>query len=618
MAAAQRDRRSGRDSPIRNLAVLVAVVLVGCGAIFVTAAFADLTPEDDVDVVTPGDNGEVDLDVDDPLANVPGRTGGEAVFAAQGWPTCLNPILERCADEEWFHWTVGEHVLPKLMELDGAGNYVPSPLLVEAPTVANGGIVEEPFTITYRLDPEAHWEDGTPVTADDVAFTWRAHLQSPDGITRGYDLIETVEQPEPDLVMVRFSEPYASWPELFGGERDYVLKAAAFLSTDVGDALRDDIGFSGGPWLLEGWDEQAATLVPNPAYWDADRIPRLDRVSFVRREVRTTDPATLLAGDISVAFRPRVPDFERPEGDGEGDDVEFTVARAPSYEALWFNQVGPLADPAVREALTHALGRQVMLSEVIRPRFPELPLLQCVGWVPTVGPWCSEADYAQFSFDTARARRVLSSAGYASGPDGLFRDANGDRLRVRWTVDGNDEWARTIQAIGVFQAREAGIEIVPDNVDRATLLDERVPARDFEIALFGDVGHADPSVTDRLHCDAVPGPTDPGPDVVVGEPADGGSSNYIGWCNETASALMDESDRTVDPVKRFEIVREIGALAGADHVALPLVQRPALVVWDPDEIAGPIDAFVSSPYSAYWNMYAWGVAAAASSTPTEP
>ncbi len=60
------------------------------------------------------------------------------------------------------------------MELDTQNNYVASSLLTEAPGIDNGGLVTDDdgtFTLTYRLNPDAAWSDGTPITSTDVWFT---------------------------------------------------------------------------------------------------------------------------------------------------------------------------------------------------------------------------------------------------------------------------------------------------------------------------------------------------------------------------------------------------------------------------------------------------------------
>src|SRR5437870_3764919 len=96
------------------------------------------------------------------------HSGGQATFGAEQWPQCLNPLTS-CAYASWLYYTVLYYIQPLAMELDIHNNFVASPLLTEAPTTQNGGIKDNPFTITYHLNPKATWADGTPITAEDFA-----------------------------------------------------------------------------------------------------------------------------------------------------------------------------------------------------------------------------------------------------------------------------------------------------------------------------------------------------------------------------------------------------------------------------------------------------------------
>ena len=128
------------------------------------------------------------------------RPGGEIVLAVEQWPECLNPITS-CNNATWLSWSVLVHLLPRLMEFDVNHNIGASPVLMEAPTVDNGGAVlndDGTLTITYRLNPEARWSDGTPMTSTDVWFTWRAIIDTEGSLNpTGYDLITDVEPRRP-------------------------------------------------------------------------------------------------------------------------------------------------------------------------------------------------------------------------------------------------------------------------------------------------------------------------------------------------------------------------------------------------------------------------------------
>src|SRR5437879_5655193 len=145
------------------------------------------------------------------------KKGGSAVFGAEQWPQCLN-LITSCATSTWMQIVGPQPTVPKLVELDVKSSYAPSPLITEVPSLANGGLTQDPFTITYHLNPKAVWDDGTPITSADVEFTWKAILFT-TGTTSpvGYDKIGSIDTSDPQTVKLNFTEPYADWPDLFGG-----------------------------------------------------------------------------------------------------------------------------------------------------------------------------------------------------------------------------------------------------------------------------------------------------------------------------------------------------------------------------------------------------------------
>jgi peptide/nickel transport system substrate-binding protein len=108
--------------------------------------------------------------------------GGSIVVGAEQWPDCVNPITS-CSSATWYWYSVGELTMGYAMVLNLQGNFVASPLLVEAPSLDNGGITQSPFTITYKINPDAKWADGTDITSKDFDFTNRAILNTTGAYT---------------------------------------------------------------------------------------------------------------------------------------------------------------------------------------------------------------------------------------------------------------------------------------------------------------------------------------------------------------------------------------------------------------------------------------------------
>jgi ABC-type transport system substrate-binding protein len=523
-----------------------------------------------------------------------GPSGGDVVFAAEQWPDCLNPITS-CANASWLVWSVSAHVLPRLMELDVDGNYQASPVIEEAPSLDNGLITADPFTVTYHIRDDAVWSDGSPITSEDVRFTWRAILDTTGTLsTSGVDLITDVDTSDPKTAVLSFSEPYAPWADLFGGGTGFLLKADEFGGeTDLADEMLDSISWSGGPWLLESWGTEEAVLVRNDAYWDAERVPLLDQVTFVPREDTDTEIISLQTGEVAAIFPQPSPGVnERLDQDG----IEVVADGGVVFEGLWPNQRSPqspiLAELAVREALAYAIDRQEIFDTVMKPIYPNGEVLQCAGWVPTVGDWCGD-DFADITQDFDKAAQILTDAGWARNGDGVW-EKDGTPLVIEWnTVAGNSR-REDVQALVQEQVSDFGIRFEINNLDAAELFQNRLPTLDFGMGLYAQVASPDPSVTTLYDADQIP-------------TADNGFSgqNSIAWDNPTVTDLTRRADRALDPDERLDLIRQIGAEARADMAWIPLYQLPNLTAWRSDQLGGPIGEWTASTYGGFSNMYDW-------------
>ena len=71
--------------------------------------------------------------------------------------------------------------------------------------------------VTYKINPDAKWSDGEPITSRDFKYTWDQIVTQQDIYdTTGYNLIESVDDSDPATAVVTYKSPYASWKGLFG------------------------------------------------------------------------------------------------------------------------------------------------------------------------------------------------------------------------------------------------------------------------------------------------------------------------------------------------------------------------------------------------------------------
>ena len=342
----------------------------------------DTTDTDDANAGAGTDTTDTEGDATDAtIGDIP-FDGSQIVLAVEQWPECLNPVTA-CSNSIWLSWSVLNHLQPRLMEFDSDNTLRASPVLAAEPTVENGGAVindDDTLTVTYRLNPDARWSDGMPITSSDIWFTWRAVLDTEGtSSTTGYELIGDIDHDDPQTAIVTYSEPYAPWREMF----DRILPAHAFGGdTDISGHWNTSITISGGPWIQEAWNQDHHILVPNTEYWVPERSPLVDRVVMIPRESSDLALAALQAGEVMAAQPQPFPGFKGLLT----DDLTSVIAEGIFVEGLWLNQAAPdrrfEITKNLRQALAHSLDRELIVEVALGSIVDNPAVLQCAGLEP--------------------------------------------------------------------------------------------------------------------------------------------------------------------------------------------------------------------------------------------
>ena len=160
---------------------------------------------------------------------------------------------------------------------------------------------QNPFTVTYKIRPEASWTDNAPIAADDFWYLWRQMVSQPGVVDpAGYDLITGVQSIEGGkTAVVTFSQPYPAWRELFNN----ILPAHIVKDVPGGFAagLARALPVTGGQFRVENIDPQRdeILLARNDRYWSAPAKP--DQMLFRRGGATAALADSIRNGDTQVA-----------------------------------------------------------------------------------------------------------------------------------------------------------------------------------------------------------------------------------------------------------------------------------------------------------------------------
>jgi peptide/nickel transport system substrate-binding protein len=526
--------------------------------------------------------------------------GGSIVVGAEQWPDCVNPITS-CSSATWYWYSVGELTMGYAMVLNLQGNFVASPLLVEAPSLDNGGITQSPFTITYKINPDAKWADGTDITSKDFDFTNRAILNTTGAYTTtGYNEIDSIDTSDPKTAVIKFKQVFVDWPDLFGGVYQGLFEAHAFPKFEndpkpnLDKEMLDNIPFSGGPWVLKSWGKDQAVFTRNDNYYGKKAI--LDQVTIVPRTDQSTEIQSLLSGEVAAIY-PQPSDVSLLDQVSSNSAVKAEGTNGAYFESLWFNHdSAPLDDAKVREALMYAVDRQSIIDAIIKLNNPNAEVLNC-GFVsfPNIGPWCGQKPFEQFSYDPNKAKELLTADGYDCSATPCTK--GGKPLVVQYSTVSTNTRRTTTQELLQPKAKDAGFQFQIKNYDAGTLFGDIGPHGKFTMADYATGGSVDPSISGSFGCDVIP---------TSANQFAGGNWNH--WCNQQATDLMKQSDQELDQTKRLDLLNQVYALEAQDFLSLPLYVLPNVGAWRTDKIAGPIADYIPSNLGMFYNMNEWYLA----------
>src|SRR6476646_10753224 len=160
---------------------------------------------------------------------------------------------------------------------------------------------QNPFTVTYKIRPEASWTDNAPIAADDFWYLWRQMVGQPGVVDpAGYDLITGVQSIEGGkTAVVTFSQPYPAWRELFND----ILPAHIVKDVPGGFAagLARALPVTGGQFRVENIDPQRDEILiaRNDRYWGPPAKP--DEILFRRAGYPAALADSIRNGDTQVA-----------------------------------------------------------------------------------------------------------------------------------------------------------------------------------------------------------------------------------------------------------------------------------------------------------------------------
>ncbi len=268
-------------------------------------------------------------------------------------------------------------------------------------------LLEDQVTWEFKIREDAVFHDGTPVTAEDVAWSLTRVMtdESSSDYMNFSPLAEAVAVDDYTVHVVS-DDPYPIMLQLLCKGGAAVLPKAYIEENGEEAWLANPIG-SGPYQLTEYVKDDHVTLVPFADYY-GEQNPDWEEVIFRVVPESSTRVGELIAGNVDAVNMVIPTEWERVNGN-EGT----AVVNGPStrvYQLALKTDKGPTADLRVRQAIDLAIDDQTIVDTILQGA--GTPMLTRV---PSGVNGCNEDLVGKYNYDPERAKELLAEAGYPDG-----------------------------------------------------------------------------------------------------------------------------------------------------------------------------------------------------------
>ncbi len=497
-------------------------------------------------------------------------------------------------------------------------------LATDVPTLDNGEAVmvgdgaDQHLETTFHIRQDAKFSDGTPVTADDVIFSWKLSLNPAWPAQAGNDLeskYSNVVAKDPHTVtfmMMSQNQAHAAGntsqqgpvihPFYLYGLPDVWIYPSKRLgplvdfdpqnSPKVGNLQssvygREPVG--AGPYSLDSWDPGVQMVLHARADFFRGK-PAIDTI-IIRGF--NTDKETLLsqlqAGDVQTIGSETL-DVSDVDAINAISGVKAYIRAGTTVEHIDFNMTNPiLADPQVRQAINLAIDRQDLVNRVLAG----VPGLVASSWIPPISPLFNpNTPTAQYNPDQARA--ILDADGWTVGSDGIRVNSSGTRLSFKYQSTNNAIRKKTMPLVK-DQLAAVGIEANIDQMPAQTWFGKNGPLVQgtYDLGEYADVGTQDSGV------DVV---TKFGSKFIPTSANNFAGQNFMHYSNSGADQLINTEINSLVPSVRQGAMFPLQLLLASDPPMTLLYYRPNVTAAS-DRLTNWAPEYASNGYT--WNAWQW-------------
>ena len=458
------------------------------------------------------------------LTVTPSMAEGVLTIGRREDSTTFDPIATAQNVDFW----VFMNIFDQLVRVDRSGTQL-EPGLAESWTVSDDGL-----TYTFKMR-DAKFSDGTPITAEDAAYTLiRIRDDEVSFWSESYKIIATAVATDPTTLTITLTSASAPFLATLAMPATAIIQKAG-MEAMGSEAYGEDPVASGAFTVKEWIRGDRVILEKNPNFWQADRV-QLDGVEWISVPDDNTRMLKMQAGELDAAiFVPfsNIADLQK--------DPKLKVLLDPSTreDTLILNHMNPaLARKEVREAIDMAIDKQAIVDAIT------FGIGEVANSFIPKGALFYYADNLRRPHDPAKAKELLAAAGVSD-------------LNLNYVVNAGDLVDEQIAVLTQQQLAEAGIGVTIQKVD---------PSQTWEMLSTGEYDLMVNYWTNDI--------IDPDQKTTFVLGHDVNLNYYSRYENPVAKDLVAAARIELDPVKREAMYVELQKIAKADVNWIDLYYSP--------------------------------------------
>lgn len=485
----------------------------------------------------------------------PGDEGDWRIWGFHVEPRTLNPLSVE--GDIYTVWITQRSIFESLLEYDFETLEL-KPLLAESYDVSDDGL-----EITFTLRDDIYFSDGVPLTTDDVIFTYESIINPEvDAANLANLFIDVKEVVKVSDRVVKFVmkqvyfkslENVSLWDLGVLPKHIYQFEDAMELNNRVSDPV------GSGPYVFESWQVgKEIVLRRNENYWGVK--PKLKKIvyRFISNDIARIQALRSHEIDMIRATEEQFADLTAEEGfQDEFNCFAYWIPQVPFYYMCWNQDTPFFADRRVRLAMTHIVDREKIVSSLLKGNGKVTTgsfYINSDQYDKTIEPW---------PYDIAKAKQLLDEAGWTDTNGDGIRDKDGMKFSFKFTIASRSIYYARLAKMLKDSAAKVGIDVIIDPVEWSILM-VKVNDRKFQAVSMGWGGEVLQDPYQLWHSSQI----------------GNRGSNYGGFRNAEADAIIEEARRTLDEKKRTELYHRLHAILHYEQPYTFLYTRPVFRIVD--------------------------------------